>query len=77
MRRSEEGGPPPTSLQPPERKPPRLPAKARFPQSWGRCWDVRPAPNPVGVQFICSIFFCVFPSLSRAFYSVLKDPERF
>ncbi len=25
---------------------------ARFPQPSGRCWDVRPAPNPVGVQFI-------------------------
>ena len=23
---------------------------ARFPQSWGRCCDVRPAPNPVGVR---------------------------
>ena len=29
---------------------PRLPQKARFPQSWGRCCDVRPAPNPVGVR---------------------------
>ncbi len=23
---------------------------ARFPQSWGRCCDVRPAPNLVGVR---------------------------